>query len=304
MVRISRSNYAPCNLDWRRRLSLETLECRQMLSVSPVVTGVEVSSTSWSPAFINSFQNLNQDGIEGYAIPTGSSAQSASLTWINLDQIKIRFSQDVQIDASDLSVSGANATTYEFANFHYDPRAHLATWTLSTPLDREKVRLDLDADGPKPVRNLSGDVLDGEWTNNSSIVSGNGTAGGDFQFTFNVLITDVNNTGGITTSDYLQIRQLEGKLLGATGYLAKRDIDGSGAIDITDWLEAIGRYFETLPSGTPAGASNDAPTTDEYEYVQINDSAVDVAISLLSHFADIEGASSGLTYSVMSNSDS
>jgi hypothetical protein len=278
MARVPRPKYALYQPNRPRRLSLEVLERREMLSASPVVTGVEVSSTSWSSAFVASLQNPNQAGVEGYAIPTGSSAQSASLTWINLDQIKIRFSQDVHVDAADLSVSGANATTYEFSNFHYDPQARLATWTLSTPFDRDKVRLDLDADGPNAVRNLSEDILDGEWTNNSSTVSGNGTAGGDFQFTFNVLPTDVNNAGGVTTIDYLLIRQLEGKLLGGAGYVAKRDIDGSGTIDLVDWLEAIDRYFQTLPGGTPAGATNDAPTTDGFGYLQIDDSTVDIAI--------------------------
>ncbi|MEX0641980.1 MAG: hypothetical protein WD468_04730 [Pirellulales bacterium] len=279
------------------------LERRDLLSAAPTVVAVEVASTSWSETFVDYLQTSGQ-GEEGYSIPKGSSAQSASLTWTNLDQIKIKFSKDVIIDSADLSLSGVNTTAYGFSNFHYDPQTRFATWTLSSPLDKDRLRLDLDAGGADPVRDLDENTLDGEWTNNVSTVSGNGTAGGDFQFNFNVLPTDVNNSANITSYDYIYIRQLEGKSTTSPGYIAKRDIDGSGLIDSTDWQEAIDRYFETLPTGSPAGTSNDAPTTSGFELVQISDASVDVAISLSSNFGDAESGGSGLTYSILSNSNS
>ena len=55
--------------------------------------------------------------------------------------------------------------------------------------------LALNADGSNPIEDAAGNRLDGEWTNPTSTTatggsvypSGNGTAGGNFDFRFNVL---------------------------------------------------------------------------------------------------------------------
>jgi hypothetical protein len=242
-------------------------------------------------------------GTNGYSIPTGSTAQSATLTWDNLDKIIVTFSEDVHVDSADLSLSGVNTTAYEFSDFHYDPQTRVATWTLSAPLDRDRLRLDLDTTGLDPVGDLEENILDGEWTNNVSTVSGDGTAGGDFEFNFNVMPADVNNTGNITNYDYIYIRQLDGKSTTDTGYIAKRDIDGSGLINSTDWQVALDRMFQALPSGSPAGTYNDAPTTSGFDLVQIDDDTIDIAVSMLAGFGDAESGSSGLTYTILSNSN-
>ena len=283
--------------------NFEVLERRDMLSGSPTVTKVEVGGTTWSEAFVQSL-NPSNPNAHGYAIPVGSSAQSATLTWDNINQITITFSKDVIVDLQDLSLTGVNTTDYHFAAFHYDPIAHTATWTLDAALDRDRLQIDLDADGADPVRNLEGNILDGEWTNNSSVVSGNGSAGGDFEFAFNLLPTDVNNTGNITSYDYVYIRQLDGKSTSSTGYIGKRDIDGDGIIDASDWQKALDRILQVLPTGSAAGTSNDAPTSSGFDLLKIDDDSVDVAISLLTGFADSESGSSGMTYSIVSNSNS
>src|SRR5262249_50390033 len=154
--------------------------------------------------------------------------------------------------------------------FHYDPQLQAATWTLTAPLDRDRIRIDLDASGINPVRDLDGNVLDGEWTNNSSTVSGNGTAGGDFEFTLNILPTDVNNSSTINSLDYTYIRQLDGKSSSTTGYLAVRDIDGNGIINSVDWQEALNRVSQVLPSGYAAGTYNDAPTTSGFGVLDVD----------------------------------
>jgi hypothetical protein len=286
-----------------RNLRFEPLERKEMLSATlPKVTKVEVASTAWSSSFVSKLTAPNTIA-HGYAIPLGSSAQAETLTWDNINQITITFNEDVVIDEADLSLSGANTAAYHFGAFHYDPIQHAATWTLAAPLNKDRLRIDLDASGADAVQDLEGNVLDGEWTNNSSTISGNGTAGGDFEFNFNVLPTDVNNTGGITSYDYVYIRQLEGKITTDTGYLAKRDIDGNGVINSTDWQKALDRMSQTLPGGSAAGTSNDAPTTSGFDSVQIDDYLDDVAISLLERFADLESGSSGLSYSILSVSN-
>ena len=76
-----------------RTLSLEHLERRAVLSGGPTVTGVEVASTAWDADFYAYLQSASL-GTDGYAIPVGSSAQAKTLSWTNLDQIKISFSED------------------------------------------------------------------------------------------------------------------------------------------------------------------------------------------------------------------
>ena len=92
---------------FRRTLSVESLERRDMLTAGPKVVAVEVASTSWSPEFVSYLRGTNVDR-RGYAILLGSSAQSDALTWSNLDQIRIKFNTDVVLNSADLSISGVN----------------------------------------------------------------------------------------------------------------------------------------------------------------------------------------------------
>ncbi len=300
MFRNLLSNRLRTNASVSRLLAVEELERRDMLTAGPRVVAVEVASTSWSPAFVNYLQ-ANHLGTIGYAIPVGSSNQSDTLPWTNLDQISIQFDTDVVLNSADLSLSGVNHTAYAFSAFHYDPQTLWATWTLTTPLDTDRLQLDLDANGARPVRDFGANALDGEWTNNSSTVSGNGTAGGDFELRFNVQPADVNNSANVTTSDYDSIHQLNGESTTSSAYNPKLDIDGNGVIDASDEQLAVDRYFQTLPTGSPAGTNNDAPTTTTFGLYHIDDASGDVAIALAYGFADAENGSNGLTYSIQSN---
>jgi hypothetical protein len=286
-----------------RRWGAECLERRDLLSgTPPTVVEVQVASTQWSEDFLDYLQTSSM-GTEGYSIPRGSSAQTKTLSWTGLDQIIIRFSEDVYVEAADMSLSGVNTTAYSFSDFHYDPLTHLATWTLSTPLERDRIRIDLDGNGIDPVRDMHGNVLDGEWTNNVSTVSGNGTAGGDFEFLINVLPGDVNATSSVMYSDQLQVTQLNGKTTLDTGYIAFRDIDGSGTIDTADRDAVIERLYVGLPGANPAGTNNDAPTSLGHDTINISNDAIDHVYSLTDWHADNESGGSGLTYSVVGNSD-
>lgn len=318
MVRTARGNKYRSDRTLAGRLGVESLERREMLSGSPNVVKVEVASTSWTTAFVAklnpSMQNATGvvedtgngftiQAAHGYAIPVGSTAQSATLTWDNINQIAITFSEEVVIQSADLSVTGVNTAQYHFSGFHYDPISRVAIWTFASPLNKDRVRLDLDGNGANGVKDLDGNLLDGEWTNNSSVTSGNGTSGGDFEFNFNVLPTDINNSASVTSYDYVYIRQLDGKTLTSVGYISNRDIDGNGTIDSVDWQKALDRALQVLPTGTAAGTSNDAPTTSGFAPINISNASIDAAISLLTGFNDSESGSSGLTYSIVANSN-
>src|SRR6185503_6499080 len=132
---------------------------------------------------------------------------------------------------------------------------------------------------------------------------GDGIAGGDFEFTFNVLPTDVNNTASINSYDYVYIRQLDGKTLEDPEYIAKRDINGNGVIDSFDWQKAIDRALQVLPSGVPAGISDDAPTAAGFTLFSLDDDSVNAALPLASYFNDFEDGAGGLSYMIVSNSN-
>ncbi|MEM8945040.1 MAG: hypothetical protein AAGD11_07645 [Planctomycetota bacterium] len=293
-----------------RRSELETclryehLEARELLSVTPpTVVDVAVASTAWSSSFLDYLDNSNL-GSKAYSIPIGSTAQSLNLPWENIDQIKITFSEDVHVDSADLAMSGVNTSYYEFDGFVYDAITHVATWTLADVIAADRLMLDLDADGLDPVTDLAGNLLDGEWVDNvTSGPSGNGTAGGDFEFTFNVVPGDVDQNTYVTFYDYVFVRARDGQDTNGANYTALHDIDGSGLIDLADWWSTYGYVGSTAPVGQPVGATNDAPTTSGISYLELEDPAVDEAISLYNVFEDAEDSDSQLTYEVVGNTD-
>ena len=137
----------------------------------PAVAAVNLASTQWAPSFVSYLESAGL-GTGGYAIPVGSTNQLQTIPWKNVDQIRITFSEDVVVAAADLSVSGVNTTAYTFSGFSYDSNTKTATWTLSAPITKDKLLLDLDADGLAPVRSVAtGEVLDGAWVNCQSTLS-------------------------------------------------------------------------------------------------------------------------------------
>jgi hypothetical protein len=270
----------------------------------PAVAAVNVASTQWASNFI-SYLESHGLGIGGYAIPVGSTNQLQALPWNNINQVRIKFSEDVVVTAADLSVSGANTVAYAFSNFAYDSSTHTATWTLTAPITKDKLMLDLDADGMAPVKSVStGEFLDGAWTNSeSTYLSGNGQGGTDFAFRINALPGDVNATNSINVIDvnlvYLQI----GKNAGDTGYNIHYDIDGSGAIAANDKDAVLAKIGNVLPSTNPVGMTDDAPTTGGISDASVAAGVTDHILSLTDFFADNETPAADLIYSVASNTN-
>jgi hypothetical protein len=288
----------------RHRFAFEQLEDRRVLSGAPTVMAVHVGSSAWAPAF-SSYLQAQGHGVYGYRIPVGSSAQSASIPWFNVDKISVTFSEDVHVQRSDLSLSGITTPNVQAAGFFYDAFAHVATWTFAAPLANDVYQIDLDGNGLDPVKDLAGNVLDGEWSNNSdTFPSGNGTAGGDFAFLFRVMPGDVNQNGGVEYYDYGTVNSQQGLTTASPGYLAFADVNGSGTINSTDTQLTLSKLWSTYPTGSPAGSSNDAPTTVGLGTVSLNNPSATVNVPLFSAIADAENADNLLTYSVVSNSSS
>jgi hypothetical protein len=287
-----------------RSLGMEHLENRMLLSgTPPAVTAVNLGSTQWTSSFVGFLQSQGV-GAGGYAVPAGSN-QLKTLPWTDLNQVRITFDQDVHIAAGDLSVSGTNVTAYAFSDFSYDSATYTATWTLAASLAKDKILLDLDANGKYPVHNYDGQALDGAWTTGASVFpSGNGNGGDDFKFQVNVLPGDIDGNNCINNVDSTAVRFKNGKNAGDIGYNIRYDTDGNGSITLDDYILIYARMGNRLPLGSPAGITNSAPTVLPLGNLGVSTNAVDTVFSLGDIFGDAEDSTSNLTFSVTNNTNS
>jgi hypothetical protein len=237
----------------------------------PRVNQVYVSSSQWSPDFKSYLEEKGYgDDVYGFAIPDRD--QLNELPWINLNQVSVRFSEQVQVDAGDLQIRGVNVPNYTLdpASFHYDAATRTATWQLApgTFFDHDRILLDLDGDSPDGVKDSDGNFLDGEWRNpggpaisaGDRYPSGDGTAGGDFRFRVNILAGDVDRNGVVVANDFSDVKKkffssTRQELSGLQKYDVFYDVDGSGQIVANDFSEVKKRFFNTLPQGEPTGTT-------------------------------------------------
>jgi hypothetical protein len=177
-------------------------------TTGPRVTGVFVNSTAWDPVFRDFADGGFGSFARGYAIPTGSANQLLTLPWVNINQILVRFNEDVEasLSISDFSLGNsvagirANETTAtipEVVSLSFDTATLIATLTLNQFIDASVIKLEITASN---VSDISGNILDGEWVNGSSTLSGNGVNGGNFSFQLNVLPGKASQV--IPTGDY------------------------------------------------------------------------------------------------------
>lgn len=213
-----------------------------------VVTSIQVGSTDWAPQFRTYVDTTDSDF--GYPIPFGPN-QMAPLPWANIDQLQIRFSQDISNSfAAELFAVGG----YRLANYQgqilsttYDPFDYAVTITLDRPLADDRILLvasDL-------ITSNTGNRLDGEWITGVSTQSGNGIEGGNFEFHFDVLPGDVNQSREIRANDGFASLRRQLRDIGSPDYLMFADIDGSGTIRSNDGFFSLSRQFSEKPVGTP-----------------------------------------------------
>ncbi|EMI42520.1 lamin tail domain-containing protein [Rhodopirellula sp. SWK7] len=233
----------------------------------PTITDVIVGSTSWAASFIDVVDGASNNGI-GLSLP--GADQTNELPWINIDTIVVEFSEDVQkagggdIDLSDISLGGINVVDYELSGSGLStvysdgggagPYLLTITYTAPTPLngfDTDRLVLTV-AD---TVQDAAGNALDGEWTNDSTLVSGDTVAGGSAEINFNILEADVSRDGLVFANDTITINSSQFSSPASPGYNAFADLDGSGLIFANDTANANARQFNSLPGGSPTPPS-------------------------------------------------
>ena len=87
-------------------------------------------------------------------------------------------------------------------------------WTRAEPVGADELLLNLDGISPDSVADVAGNQLDGEWTDAiSNYPSGDGIAGGDFEFRLNVLPGNVDQIDGVDSNDEQAVRSSFGTLV-------------------------------------------------------------------------------------------
>jgi hypothetical protein len=224
----------------------------------PRVASVKVSSTEWTEDFLTI---VDIDPVDlGYKIPGGPS-QLDTLPWININEVHVTFSENVVISASDLSLHGVSVANYG-GSFSYDPITFTATLLLPAPIGADKLVLHVN----DTVEDLTGNNLDGEWTNSASnFPSGNGTEGADFNFRFNILPGDSNRNGtltgptdGVLGSDVIKVRNSQFLTVADSKYSVFDDVNGTGNISGVDVVAVRNRQFTGLPAGSPVAPAASA----------------------------------------------
>jgi hypothetical protein len=195
-----------------------------------------------------------------YSVPGGDGDQLRTIEVGGLNQIKIRFSEDVNVVQGDLSVVGSINGAHTFSDFSYDAASRTATWTVNGLSQSDELTLTLD-DGV--AAKVGGKSLDGNWSNpvdladtgSSTFPSGNGLAGGDFVFNIRVLPGDANRDSVVDGLDYLVWAGNNNTIGGAD--FTDADFNGDGNVDGLDYLawasnngtsQATTLLAETIPS--------------------------------------------------------
>jgi hypothetical protein len=216
----------------------------------PRVKSVVVWGSAWSETIRNAFLAAGSPA-KGYEIRSGT-AQLAPLPWTNLDRVSLVFDRDVTIDAGALSAVPLQPGNYTASSLpSYDPATFTATWSLLSVISAGQVLLSL-SDSKVRTANLA---LDGEWANGwPAEFSGNGTPGGAFLFSFNVLPGDSNQDGRVDGGDLQRVIAAAFSTPASAQFAATSDLDGSGIVNVVDAIQSrnLGNPPATAAFGAPA----------------------------------------------------
>lgn len=154
------------------------------------------------------------------------------LPFSNITAVEVVFSDDVTAGNGSLGLSGLLRPehAYIFTGFRYDAASHVATWTLPTALDVDRLMASLDADlgaAADPSVKLAGSR---SWD-------------------FAILPGDFDGDGRVTIADALAIRnQAPGFLAIGVAPSAWADVNGDGVVDLDDVNQSKARVGTRLPT--------------------------------------------------------
>jgi len=224
------------------------------LPADPVrVAGVYFQGSGWDAGYLARSPFTAVAGTPlGWQLPDGAAqvADGSAASWTNVDTISVRFDQPIAQPAAAairlvLATDASSQQILPTATPTLLAGGTVARWILPAAysvLGRGRYVLAMAAGG---ITNAAGTTtLDGEWTTSASTFaagSGDGTAGGDFEFAFHVLPGDANGNGVANASDLSAIRtKLLGPLSTPLGSDAdyRFDVNGSNSLSSADISQA------------------------------------------------------------------
>jgi hypothetical protein len=227
-----------------------------VVAVPPSVVDFLVGSSGWAAGFRSAISSAGLGDAGGfYRVPTTGN-QLKTLPWTNLNQLRIVFSEDVNIGLSDLvitSLSHGNLTPSSVSSTIDGLGREIVTFTF-TGLNLLNERLQVHVNDATVTSVASGQALDGEFTTNGDLTgvgSGDGISGGDFRFRFNILAGDVNQSGRLEASDVPILTAGFNSVPGSAKYSLFADFNGSARIEASDIPTFTTRFNTALAVGTP-----------------------------------------------------
>jgi hypothetical protein len=201
-----------------------------LVGLPPQVMNVIVSGSA-STHSPYSFANVDGSGAQLKSVPVGGA-----------DTVSIIFSEDVNVSADSLIVVGLQSASLPgFVEFAYDAVTHMASWRFNGWRADNYLLALSDA-----VTDVDGNRLDGEWTNPASTLtvnaavsefpSGDGQAGGWFNFMMTLLPGDAQRNNFVSTADYnIWLANVNNPAFDTGARFVDGDMDGDGDVDQTDY---------------------------------------------------------------------
>ena len=226
-------------------VDIGAFESSFVAEAAPVVTGIKVGSPDWNSSFVSA---IDADG-EGFSLEFGSG-QLDDVSFVNATQLFITFDKPVTgldgapLAPDDFSLIGSSTlnNSYNILSVDFLTDTNTAVLTLDAPLTRDKLLLTI---GEGKIFGAGG-TLDGEFETGVSVASGDGEAGGDFHFRFDVLPGNVNNDQLTNTGDLSTVRSLGFQIAGLTAeFNARANVNGDRLVNTSDIsaIRGLGTQF-------------------------------------------------------------
>ena len=211
---------------------------------APETTSIKAGSTAWDPLFRQFVDPSDSLGIDVEA------AANSPLAQVNVNELYVQFSEDVNVTSGDLLLTGVTVADYSglISGFNYESETFLATWTLSTPLEADRLNLQFEA------------VTD---------IDGNPLVATSVDFT--ALPADSNGDEIVLSDDLTQVRNLQFELITGLGtatadYSPRHDLNGDGLILSDDLILSRNSQFTLLPPlAAAASRTPQAPLAAGFE---------------------------------------
>jgi len=217
------------------------------------VTGVYVRGSTWNTNYLNLSVFTTVDGSQlGWQLRDGVNqlANSATVPWSNVNRVSVQFDRAIstpQATALTLQVvTAAGAQTVTPTGVTLLAGGTVAQFTVST-LVTGKYVVSIPATGIMDAAGTT--VLDGDWTTSVSTFaqgSGDGVAGGIFNFAFNVLVGDAQANGVINGQDRTAVTNQLFRTITSTNF--RSNLNGDASINGLDATQVSNQLFRALAS--------------------------------------------------------